>query len=292
MIPLSTREIIFSMNFILYFCLYIVSAIVTDQDYYAVPQYELIIDRDLMLNETEAEVRLENGKIKCLIEEAREPSQYSINTPNIKLALEALKSMPCLYNVYPGRYWAYEFCFNKHILQFHQTNTGEPVKKEDRYLLGKVSRISSSLIQDNVIDGVLQPTLIQIWEGGSTCDLNGMSRNTKVEYICSPEERIASIREVSTCSYSLILHTPRLCSEFSGARTAEVPKIRCTTSDDPSVMNLHECLIKLTQLPKRRHFQFRNLSIDTMTRPRLKTPFAAMVNLVSVMPRMLISQKL
>jgi protein OS-9 len=59
--------------------------------------------------------------------------------------------------------------------------------------------------------------LVQKMEGGTTCDLTGKPRRVEVQYHCNPHiaERIGYIKEVTTCSYLLVVYTPRLCNDVA-----------------------------------------------------------------------------
>lgn len=71
--------------------------------------------------------------------------------------------------------------------------------------------------------------LRQIYGGGTLCDLNGKSRTTVVDYFCAQEEIIVSLRETAICSYHVVVHTPRLCTDIAFVRhqSSLSPKIRC-----------------------------------------------------------------
>lgn len=59
--------------------------------------------------------------------------------------------------------------------------------------------------------------LVQKLEGGTTCDLTGKPRRVEVQFHCNPGsmDRINMIKETSTCSYLMIIHTPRLCNDVA-----------------------------------------------------------------------------
>ncbi|WFD06727.1 Protein OS-9 [Malassezia vespertilionis] len=81
--------------------------------------------------------------------------------------------------------------------------------------------------------------LSQVWRDGSTCDLNGLPRTVEVQYFCSPDgsHNIASISEVLTCNYVLVVHVPSLCNvaAFRDIQTEDVNIIKCRliVPDDP-----------------------------------------------------------
>ncbi|KAI1269670.1 hypothetical protein F5Y18DRAFT_106692 [Xylariaceae sp. FL1019] len=63
-----------------------------------------------------------------------------------------------------------------------------------------------------------QRYLVQKMTDGTTCDLTMRERTIEVQYHCSPgstQDRIGWIKEVTTCSYLMLINTPRLCSDVA-----------------------------------------------------------------------------
>jgi protein OS-9 len=146
----------------------------------------------------------------------------------------------CLYFV--SGWWSYAFCYNSEITQFHQLQqAGAPMHPPQKdpsakeFILGKVKAKKSK--QDewgNQIDvrkgkEVHEPPktelqvkgdtkyLVQKMEGGTTCDLTGKPRRIEVQFHCNPHvtDRIGYIKEVTTCSYLMVVYTPRLCNDIA-----------------------------------------------------------------------------
>ena len=73
--------------------------------------------------------------------------------------------------------------------------------------------------------------LVQRMEGGTTCDLTGKPRRVEVQYHCNPHvaDRIGYIKEVTTCSYQMVIYTPRLCTDaaFLPAKESRANEIVC-----------------------------------------------------------------
>lgn len=73
--------------------------------------------------------------------------------------------------------------------------------------------------------------LSQKLSGGTTCDLTGAPRRVEIQFHCHPQstDRIGWIREVSTCSYLMMVYTPRLCNDvaFSPPREDKAEQIVC-----------------------------------------------------------------
>lgn len=57
--------------------------------------------------------------------------------------------------------------------------------------------------------------LVQRWGDGTICDKTGRSREVEVQFHCSMTmtDTILLVKETKTCSYVLVINTPRLCAE-------------------------------------------------------------------------------
>lgn len=147
----------------------------------------------------------------------------------------------CLYFV--SGWWTYAFCYNSEITQFHQLapQPGKPLIPPQRdpttkqFVLGKAkgkeSREDEWGNQIDVRKGkeAYEPPktelqvkgdtkyLVQKMEGGTTCDLTGKPRRVEVQFHCNPHvtDRIGYIKEVTTCSYLMVVYTPRLCNDVA-----------------------------------------------------------------------------
>lgn len=154
---------------------------------------------------------------------------------------ELLKDMEgnCMYFI--SGWWSYSFCYNTHVKQFHQLPPGKgtpvfpPMEDETTpsYVLGKFGKRDkvkdgiggekqSSRGEDNQGTTELQVKgetryLVQRLGGGTTCDLTGRERRVEIQFHCHPQstDRIGWIKEVSTCSYLMVIFTPRLCHDVA-----------------------------------------------------------------------------
>lgn len=65
---------------------------------------------------------------------------------------------------------------------------------------------------------------LQIYDGGSACDVQDIERTTEVRYVCSEgqDSVITSVREVHSCSYQIVIATPLICrhSAFRGVEVS------------------------------------------------------------------------
>ncbi|PVH99486.1 hypothetical protein DM02DRAFT_594193 [Periconia macrospinosa] len=159
----------------------------------------------------------------------------------------------CIY--YVSGWWSYSFCYMDEVKQFHQLQTGRdlpiypPVedtsvksfilgryseqhkteKKKGRKTLGneqgskEVDDEDATKKQETALDLPRLETkgsskyMVQHLSGGTECDLTGKDRKIEVQYHCHPSagDRIAMIKEVSTCAYLMKIYTPRLCNDVA-----------------------------------------------------------------------------
>lgn len=191
-------------------------------------------------------------------EEARELARASIAGWEIINALDG----HCLY--FMSGWWSYSFCYNRDIVQFHALPNGlksgaPPVRdpQSAEYVLGRVHYDthrqsqpgtegdddttttttgsvkelpappnSELAVKDN------QRYLVQRLDGGTLCDLTGRERTIEVQYHCHPGipgDRIGWIKEVTTCTYLMVVQTPRLCADaaFLPPKEARAHAVTC-----------------------------------------------------------------
>lgn len=159
----------------------------------------------------------------------------------------------CLY--YVSGWWSYKFCYNQDIVQFHALPSGvkgglpqrDPNSQE--YTLGRAedqvfnikkgnkkqqdrTDLQKEINAQHPIDGSQSPAppntelqvkgdqrfLVQRMEGGTICDLTGRERTIEIQYHCNPgsvADRIGWIKEITTCAYLMLIHTPRLCEDVA-----------------------------------------------------------------------------
>ena len=159
----------------------------------------------------------------------------------------------CLYFV--SGWWSYSFCYARSVKQFHQLPPGKggapmfpPVEDPSTptFVLGKFGerkvnshRVgmggstpggegekeaglgmedkSGATTQVQAKGTASSRYLSQKLSGGTTCDLTGAPRRVEVQFHCYPQsaDRIGWIKEVSTCSYLMVIYTPRLCDDVA-----------------------------------------------------------------------------
>lgn len=139
-------------------------------------------------------------------------------------------------------WWNYRFCFGDKLTQFHQeqvpvnreVSNRESTEKSFEVLITNEFNLGSwplpIAINLNTLDSMDIPSehiflhnatnheesyLGIIYRNGDPCDLTGESRQTEIRFRCNEDtqiSRIASIAEVATCQYMLIVETDSLCS--------------------------------------------------------------------------------
>ncbi|EFR02084.1 hypothetical protein MGYG_05087 [Nannizzia gypsea CBS 118893] len=197
----------------------------------------------------------------------------STSTPNpedeaVELAratnrgLELLSDLEgkCLY--YAAGWWSYSFCYMKEVRQFHARLPGQgvpvypPAEDPDSktYVLGRFQK-NSELGQPTAAStevAALQTKgeswyLVQYLERGTICDLTRRPRKIEVQFHCHPQspEHIAWIKEVTTCSYVMMVYTPRLCNDvaFQPPRVEKPNSIKCREIILPEHVSIWEAAL-------------------------------------------------
>ncbi|KAH6680057.1 glucosidase II beta subunit-like protein-domain-containing protein [Plectosphaerella plurivora] len=170
-------------------------------------------------------------------EEARELARASAAGWELLSELEGT----CLY--FMSGWWSYSFCYNRQIVQFHalpmMPNGKPPVRdpKTMEFVLGRAAKANTkqkkqkkqqqtdadatpgkpAVTTDLQVKGD-QRYLMQRLDGGTICDLTNRERTIEVQYHCVPGmkgDRIAWIKEVTTCAYLMVVNTPRLCNDVA-----------------------------------------------------------------------------
>ncbi|QIW98199.1 hypothetical protein AMS68_003717 [Peltaster fructicola] len=140
----------------------------------------------------------------------------------------------CVY--YTSGWWSYSFCYNGGVRQFHQLPAarGMPTwpPTEDPSTHGfSLGKYTGSDAKDDGVSTRSAPTrkgelvvkgdtryLVQKLEGGTQCDLTGDERKVEVQFHCDPSvglDHISLIKELATCTYLMVIKTPRLCNDVA-----------------------------------------------------------------------------
>ncbi|KAJ5210266.1 hypothetical protein N7491_010072 [Penicillium cf. griseofulvum] len=160
--------------------------------------------------------------------------------------LELLREMEgrCMY--YFSGWWSYSFCYQKQVKQFHALPAGRGIPQyppiEDTethsFVLGRFIGDKGEEEKQSAKTDVAElhtkggsRYLVQHLRGGTKCDLTGRERKIEVQFHCHPQstDHIGWIKELTTCSYLMVIYTPRLCDDvaFLPPRQDEVHTIEC-----------------------------------------------------------------
>ncbi|KAF5315877.1 hypothetical protein D9611_004616 [Ephemerocybe angulata] len=175
-------------------------------------------------------------------------------TPARSWSLLQPLSGTCLYH--RQGWFTYSYCHNQAIRQFKElaqpqarllAGTYKPEEDQDweSYTLGRAPRSAEDAGADlTVAERNAQAAnlelarnagsryLVQRWGDGTICDKTGKPREVEVQFHCSMvmTDHILFVKEAKTCSYVVVIHTPRLCGEpgFKSRRDlGEETLIRC-----------------------------------------------------------------
>ncbi|XP_006458202.1 hypothetical protein AGABI2DRAFT_190556 [Agaricus bisporus var. bisporus H97] len=180
-----------------------------------------------------------------------DPSDAEL-TPVRSWALLKPLTGTCLYHQHG--WFTYSYCHNNEIRQFKELIpqkprlTGSYVPEEDpeweSYTLGRaptqpapgadltVAELNAQAANLELAKTAGSRYLVQRWGDGTLCDKTGQPREVEVQFHCSmtTTDSILFVKETKTCSYVLVINTPRLCGEpgFKSRRDAtEEAEIRC-----------------------------------------------------------------
>nr|GAT47230.1 predicted protein [Mycena chlorophos] len=170
----------------------------------------------------------------CLIPKPLDPPVVDETIEDVTPAhsWSLLNPLKCLYHRQP--WFTYSYCHNQEIRQFREIikvpslTSGPHQPEEDpnweSYTLGRAPPAGTdlSVADQNAAAANLELAqsansryLVQRWGDGTPCDKTGKPREVEVQFHCSmtTTDTIAFVREARTCSYVLVVHTPRLCGE-------------------------------------------------------------------------------
>ncbi|NXT34002.1 OS9 protein, partial [Pelecanoides urinatrix] len=154
------------------------------------------------------ECRLPPAAIRRQPDPEEEAQLY--NGSGVAELLRPMGAAPCL--VKTKDWWTYEFCYGKHIQQYH---VEESEVKGDVLFLGYYQ--SAFDWDDETAKASKQHRLkryhSQSYVNGSRCDLTGRAREAEVRFLCEEGagDYIARVDEPQSCSYVLTVHTTRIC---------------------------------------------------------------------------------
>ncbi|KAI5301833.1 Protein OS-9, partial [Ascosphaera atra] len=162
-------------------------------------------------------------------------------------------------------WWSYSFCYMNEIRQFHALPPGNgipvfpPVEDTNSkaFVLGKFTPEQDIDLNKEAPSTELAELhttgdsryLVQRLKRGTKCDLTGREREIEVQFHCHHRatDRIAYIKETTTCHYLMVVHTPRLCNDpaFQPARQDDARPITCRPVIAPNEIPEWEAASKL-----------------------------------------------
>ncbi|KAF3482120.1 OS-9 [Arthroderma uncinatum] len=217
-------------------------------------------NEDDIMMDSYHEMVLDGQRFLCGIPNVSPSSKDNTSTPTPNPDQEAVELMratnrglellsdlegKCLY--YAAGWWSYSFCYMNEVRQFHARLPGKgvpvypPAEDPDSttYVLGRFQGNNADDSQSTAAStevAALQTKgdswyLVQYLEQGTKCDLTRRPRKIEVQFHCHPQspEHIAWIKEVTTCSYVMVVYTPRLCNDvaFQPPRVEKPNSIKC-----------------------------------------------------------------
>lgn len=157
----------------------------------------------------------------------------------VELLSPLFSQSACSYRL--ESYWTYEICHGRYVRQYHEDREGKKMRLQE-YYLGRWDKDHYRVLVDKAksstddpvssvnapvkkIDGVNLPYLELEMGNGTLCDLNDKPRTTKLLYVCYPhgKHEIYSLKEISTCTYEVIVLSPLLCAhpKYAPSNTEE-----------------------------------------------------------------------
>ncbi|GFO39434.1 protein os-9-like [Plakobranchus ocellatus] len=146
-------------------------------------------------------------------EKRKEEEEKMAMETGIVEMLKPMGNAPCLFKA--KDWWSYEFCYGKHIRQFHMEE-GE-IKGNIIYLgyyqedfdwdneTAREDRLKSKTAHGRYHS--------QKYTLGTKCDLTGHMRRAEVRFVCeeNSEDYLSRVDESETCVYTVTVVTARIC---------------------------------------------------------------------------------
>ncbi|GMF12258.1 unnamed protein product [Phytophthora lilii] len=133
-----------------------------------------------------------------------------------------MRGESCLRFHVGGTWWHYEWCFDRHVRQFHPLPKGQQAK-EQSVLLGVYEPEKPQPLRVLAVDNLARlpdPDRTgymaqQLYKGGEFCEATGARRSVKLQVKCCAfhdnETYVESVEERSVCEYELNVCSPVAC---------------------------------------------------------------------------------
>ncbi|CAH8522399.1 unnamed protein product [Schistosoma turkestanicum] len=191
------------------------------------PKYNLQIEEHAVLDKLDSSVVSVFSKSGQKFSCSWDTDGYvSPENATLQLSSRVVHSLLTMFNAFDcltmkGGWWTYEFCFRKHVIQYHDES-----RETSETLLGL---FESEFNWDNSSEKPKYHS--QFYSNGSICDLTNMPRKTEVQFVCENSQtfHIISVEEPESCSYLLKISTPSLCgnSHFAARFSIKPHDITC-----------------------------------------------------------------
>lgn len=140
----------------------------------------------------------------CQFPRIKIPDHKNENPEKVESISEILSPLKDNCLIFGQGWWTYEFCYNKHVRQFHLG----PKNIEADYILGVAQ-------EENQVSETLHKLYYPVfYQEGDICNINNKRRTTEVRFYCSPSANrpsIKSITEPGSCNYQLEIETDLIC---------------------------------------------------------------------------------
>ena len=129
-------------------------------------------------------------------------------------------------------WWTYEFCFEKHVQQFHAVSNGAFGRRASEFTLGRFSGEATRALQRKAAPGAPPAALRQAYSSGTTCDLTKEARHAEVTFTCVEGLKgsaLVSVEEPATCVYDVVIAMQQLCKHPHFKKKEElIQTVSCT----------------------------------------------------------------
>mmetsp|Transcript_21789 Transcript_21789/g.36040 ORF Transcript_21789/g.36040 Transcript_21789/m.36040 type:complete len:406 (+) Transcript_21789:63-1280(+) len=149
--------------------------------------------------------------------------------------LEKLRGSPACLSRTDG-WWTYEFCYGKHVVQFHQMGDARTMEQHNVLGVFDVAR-NRELDRNgtNIVNGSTSTYYFQQYSNGSVCELPESTfktvRSAVVRFECNRFNNklnlIKSVEEESTCKYVVTVLTPFLCGHQAFKSADLLQQVNC-----------------------------------------------------------------
>ncbi|XP_064623372.1 endoplasmic reticulum lectin 1-like isoform X2 [Lineus longissimus] len=150
--------------------------------------------------------------------------------PEVTLSANSAASKQLLRDFLNGDYcltggsgwWRHEFCFSKHVSQYHDSKDGREIIYLGKWDEGVHRMYLENNPEKRPKHNNEKQYVMHYYAGGDLCELTGKQRYVEVKLRCKedpsrPTAMAIYLMEDSTCTYTLVVESPVLCSLIEAA---------------------------------------------------------------------------